>query len=341
VTGATGVRSVKRTAMRTAARVIYGSGAARMLGRIGGRRRAGSLHILVYHRVNDERDPFFPGVPVDAFTRQMKFIARHFTVRPLEAAVSAMGRDETSEGAVAVTFDDGYMDNFTNAFPILRRLAIPATMFLATDVVGTGRILWHDRVFRAFRETAVPELTTFGPLKRHPLSTIEEKLLAQSAVLAFLRHQDDRTRSEWISRLAARLRVEDLMAAPGLMLGWEEVKAMQGGGVSFGSHSMTHPILSRVPVERAREEIFGSKLCIEQHLRVRIRAFAYPNGRPEDFDTGTKRLLRDAGYTCAVTTTAGVNGAGQDPFELRRGQPWDEDLATFAVKFHLSRLGVG
>jgi peptidoglycan/xylan/chitin deacetylase (PgdA/CDA1 family) len=96
-----------------------------------------------------------------------------------------------------------------------------------------------------------------------------------------------------------------------------------------------------VTLERAREEIVESKRCLEHRLGVPVRAFAYPNGRPGDFDQTTKRLLRDAGYTCAVTTSAGMNGPGQDPFELRRGQPWDEDLATFAVKFHLSRLGSG
>src|SRR5262249_36892250 len=80
--------------------------------------------------------------------------------------------------------------------------------------------------------------------------------------------------------------------------------------------------------------IVDSKRCIEQKLGVKIQTFAYPNGRPSDFGEGTKRCLREAGYTCAVTTVAGVNGAGQDVFELRRGQPWEEDIAVFATKLH-------
>jgi peptidoglycan/xylan/chitin deacetylase (PgdA/CDA1 family) len=320
---------------------MYHSGAVQILRRLSERRRVASLHVLVYHRVNDDRDPIFPGVPVDVFARQMEFVGRHFTVRPLVEAVEVLRRGEATDNAVAVTFDDGYMDNFTHALPVLRRFGIPATVFLATDVVGTGRILWHDRVFAAFRETTASELTGFGPLPSFSLRTLDGKLGAMGRVLAFLRRQDDLIRSQWIERLARRLRVEDRTVVSGLMLGWGEVKAMQAAGVAFGSHSCSHPILSRVNLERVREEIVESRRCIEQQLGMPVRAFAYPNGRPGDFDATTKRLLAEAGYTCAVTTTAGVNGPDQDPFELRRGQPWDEDLATFAVKFHLSRLASG
>ena len=165
------VLQTKRTAMRTAATWMYRSGAVQILKRLGERRRAGSLHILVYHRVNDERDAFFGGLPVAVFTSQMEFVARHFTVRPLEAALEALRRGETDDNIVAVTFDDGYMDNFTHALPVLLRLGIPATFFLTTDAIGTGRVVWHDRVFAAFRETKVGELRAFGPLAAFSLGT--------------------------------------------------------------------------------------------------------------------------------------------------------------------------
>ena len=269
----------------------------------------------------------------------MEFLVTHFTVRSLEAALDGIRRDDGVNDVVVVTFDDGYMDNFVNAFPVLRRLSIPATIFLATDAVGTDRSLWHDRVFAAFRETSAPTLKDFGvPAATYSLRTVEDKLRAQASILEFLRRHDTPSRSAWIERLTERLQVEDRRMAPDLMLRWQEVRSMQAAGISFGSHSVTHPILSRVTAVEAEREIVESKRRIEECLGVEVRTFAYPNGRPGDFDETTKRLLQNAGYTCAVTTTPGMNTPGQDPFELKRGQPWDEDTATFALKFCLSGL---
>jgi len=299
------------------------------------RQRTGTVAVLTYHRVNDERDAFFGGTPVAVFARQMEHVARHYDVVSLEEAVEAIRTGSVAGRMAVVTFDDGYRDNYSHAFPVLRTLGIPATIFLATDAIGTGRAIWHDRVFSAFRETVCTTLDDFGyGSTMFPLRNVAEKLRAQSRVLDWLRAQDEWTRLELIDRLVKRLEVADRREVPGLMLAWDEVREMHARGIAFGSHSVTHPILSRVRPERLREEIVDSKRCIEQKLGVKIQTFAYPNGRPSDFGEGTKRCLREAGYTCAVTTVAGVNGAGQDVFELRRGQPWEEDIAVFATKLH-------
>lgn len=299
------------------------------------KRRSGNVQILVYHRVNDERDPFFPATPVDVFDKQMDYLASNFTICSLEEAVERMVRKDVPDNTVVVTFDDGYRDNYVNAFPILKDLSIPATIFLATDAIGSSRVIWHDRIFSAFRETQVTFLQGFGNnSQRYPLSTIEEKLVAQGEVLNFIRSQNDRERLSWIGALAQELKVVDRKEVPGLMLSWEEVRTMHQCGISFGSHTVTHPMLSKLSPEKGWEEIQKSKVIIEEQLRTPVRSFAYPNGSDDDFDESTKTLLREAGYTCALTTKFGANESYQDLFELRRATPWDQDLCAFGLRLN-------
>ena len=107
---------------------------------------------------------------------------------------------------------------------------------------------------------------------------------------------------------------------------------MGRGDIRFGAHTVTHPILARVDRERARREIADSKSTIEERLGVAVSGFAYPNGSPEDYTAETKDLLRQSGYRYAVTMSLGGNDETTDPFELRRGTPWEEDLFAFGVR---------
>ena len=276
---------------------------------------------------------FSPGTPIAVFKNQMEYLASNYYVCSLDEAVARLVSQDVPDNTVVITFDDGYRDNYLNAFPTLKNLSIPATIFLATDAIGSQRILWHDRVFSAFRETRVMVLDGFGDhSQKYRLSTVEEKLFAQGEFLKFIWSLDDHEKIFWIDFLVERLEVIDCKEVPDLMLSWEEVKIMHESGISFGSHTVTHPILSKLSVDRAREEIQESKAVIDQKLRTPIRTFAYPNGRKDDFNESTKRLLKEAGYVCALTTKFGANEIDEDLFDLRRATPWDQDIYTFGLR---------
>jgi peptidoglycan/xylan/chitin deacetylase (PgdA/CDA1 family) len=303
------------------------------------RRRYGNLQILVYHRVNDEKDPFFSGIPVYVFRAQMEYLASNFRVFALEEAVERLRRRDVPDNAVVITFDDGYRDNYINAFPLLKSLSLPATIFLAVDAIGSRRVLWHDRVFAAFRETRVSVLSGFcNSSGEYPLNTVAEKLLAQEKALNFIRSLDDEARVSAINSLIGKLDVLDRKEVPELMLSWEEVRVMHNGGISFGSHTVTHPILSKLTLARARDEIESAKRIIEDQLGICVRTFAYPNGRTNDFDQTTKTLLRESGHICALTTNFGTNEYNQDLFELRRATPWGHDVEAFGLRLNYYKL---
>ena len=152
------------------------------------RRKSGNVQILTYHRVIPEPDEFFPSMSVDGFERQMEYLASSCHVMALSEAVEAIEQRAVPNNAVVITFDDGYRDNYDYAYPILRSLSLPATIFLSSGVVGTDGILWHDRVVRAFHRS---ELRRFDG---YDLDDPGHRLLARNAVLTSLKTLDSRQR---------------------------------------------------------------------------------------------------------------------------------------------------
>jgi peptidoglycan/xylan/chitin deacetylase (PgdA/CDA1 family) len=303
------------------------------------KRKGPSLQILTYHRVNDEHDPFFPATPVDVFEKQMAYVGRRHHVCALDEAVERFWLGDLPDNAVAITFDDGYRDNYLHAFPIVKSLSLPMTIFLATDAIGTGRTLWHDRVFSAFRDTVVPAIREFDPaFDGASLRTVRERVGVMGQVLASLRQVHDDERNRRITELCRILEVRERVEDPELMLTWEDVIDMRGHGVSFGSHTASHPILSRLSRQETVADIERSCAAMERHLGERPGLFAYPNGTKADFTDMTKDVLKASGFRCAVTTEFGVNEPGADRFELKRGRPWEEHLPTFAFKLSWYRL---
>jgi peptidoglycan/xylan/chitin deacetylase (PgdA/CDA1 family) len=303
------------------------------------RSRGRNLQILSYHRVSDQRDSFLPALGVRRFEAQMEYLASDFRVLSLEEAVARLEAGELPDHALVVTFDDGYRDNYRHAFPVLRRLAIPASFFLTTGAIGSGGLLWHDRVFHAFRQTALRALTGYPePADAYPLTTPENRRGARQAVLDFLRTVDSAEQASWVERLERALAVSPPTDGGRLMLSWEEVREMHRAGFSFGAHTVGHPILTRLSLSGARREMRESKEAIEAALGAPVQTFAYPNGSAADFGVEHKEALRDLGFRCALTTIFGVNRPGDDLFELRRISPWARNLSEFAARLNYYKL---
>ncbi len=306
------------------------------------RRNSPSCQILLFHRVNDDRDPFLPSTPVNEFRRQMEYIARNFAVVTLDDI--AEGRLGTgNKHSVAITFDDGYRDNFTSAFPVLKELGIPTTIFLATGYIGTGVMPWYDQVCLAFKLTARARLE--GDSLGWPagsLASREQRVALLDRTLPWLRQMDDDARRKTLPALFHALGVPSSLTLPNYMLNWDEVRQMRAQKIMFGAHTVTHPVLSRVTAARLREEICESKKTVEQKLQTEIRHFAYPFGRPTDYSEEAKRCLREHGFRTAVTTEFGFNSPGDDLLALKRFTPWANDQASFVLQMDWYRFaGVG
>ena len=302
------------------------------------RRTECAARILYYHRVNDDNDPFFHSVSTKLFEQEMQYVARHHKVVSLSEVLEHLANN-SKEMVLAITFDDGYQDNYHNAFPILQRYNLPATIFLTTGSMDTGEPLWFERLALALKATT-KEFVDFDidiP-RRLWLRTPAERLNANGHILDILRALPDGDRTQWLDEILRRLGAVDYGARRNRMLTWDQVRLMKARGIDFGGHTVTHPFISKLTRERVMSEVSGCKRRIEEELQSPVEYFAYPNGREEDFGMSNKELIRAAGYRAAVTTIWGMNYRSTDPFELRRGGPWEASLPLFAYKLDWYQL---
>jgi peptidoglycan/xylan/chitin deacetylase (PgdA/CDA1 family) len=297
------------------------------------------FQILVYHRVLAAPDPFaIAPVAADVFAAQMKLLRERYHPVSLDALLADAARGEVRPGSVCVTFDDGYLDNHDVALPILKANGIPATIYLATDFIGTGKLTWYDRVFQAFKasprkEYSLPEAGAVGAAIGDPQARHRQAVRIQEWLKGF----DPSARDACIQMLFAALGLDKEPEAS-LMLDWDRVRAMHSEGITFGAHTRSHPILSTLDAASAETELAGSKRDIEARLDSPVLHFAYPNGKKGDYTEETKALLRKAGYASAVTTNYGANPFGQDRFDLLRSQPWENSLNRFHGRMALERI---
>jgi len=349
------VSAVSRISPRSIAAKVYASTPLRRLGAWTadhyqrGRdffpienRKESSCQILLFHRVNDDKDPFLPSTPIADFRRQMEYIAANCSVVTVDDIAEGKPGNSTKH-SVAITFDDGYRDNFTSAFPILKELNLPATIFLATGYIGTGQIPWYDQVCLAFKLSTRTSLDSneFG-WPCGALAGREQRVATLERTLAWLRELEDDSRRQALPALFKALGVPQSMALPNYMLTWDEIRQMKTHSISFGAHTVTHPVLSRVTSAQLQQEIQNSKKTIEQKLQAEVRHFAYPFGRPSDFNEAARACLRENGFKTAVTTEFGFNSPRDDLLRLKRFTPWASDPRAFALQMDWYRFaGVG
>jgi peptidoglycan/xylan/chitin deacetylase (PgdA/CDA1 family) len=329
------------TALRWAAAGIYHTGLIRPISLAAGyAARTPTFQILTYHRVNDEQDPFFPSLPTAVFEQHMAYIARSCTVLTVEDLVTRARGGSLPRNALAITFDDGYRDNLTHAAPILARYGLPATIFLTTGWIGTGEVPWFDQVALALKGTRrVLFEAPWG--ETVSVATPPERIRALYRSLGYLKQLPDTEFRRDLQQVLHALGPTKSDGLRDLMLTWAEVRTLAGMNFSIGAHTVTHPILSKVGPRRAWEEIQGSKAMIESACGRPPRAFAYPNGRPEDYNHTITQMVREAAFVCAVTTRFGANTRDTSPYELRRGGPWEYHRPSFALKLAWYRLVSG
>jgi peptidoglycan/xylan/chitin deacetylase (PgdA/CDA1 family) len=262
--------------------------------------------ILMYHSIGPTRnDRSYNNDVVDAlaFTKEIEYVCANYEILSLDVLVKLMHeRKGLPSKAIVVTFDDGYNSDFIYAYPILKKHCIPATMFLTSGHIGSGELMWQDKVRYVFAHTGITQLDT-GELGSYRLESMLDRRRARLSCIRKLNAMPESKKNHSIEELlrAARICIPSDLGKQ-VMLSWDEIREMGENGISFGAHTVSHPRLSILPVEEARREIIESKRKIEQELSQRITSFAYPFGTLKDFDYNTARLVREAGFECAVTT---------------------------------------
>jgi peptidoglycan/xylan/chitin deacetylase (PgdA/CDA1 family) len=272
----------------------------------------------MYHR-------FGGPAAADNLRRQCKHLRKHYRVVSFgELAKLLSGGGPLPEGSLAVTIDDGYRDFFQVAFPIFREYEIPAIVFLATGFLDRRCWLWTDQMRWSFARTTVreAEIEIGNAVRRFALDSPEARRAAYQQTTATAKSLPNPDRVKLLEQITRALRVVVPEQIPDeyAPLEWEEVKEARRGGMFFGAHTVTHPILSRLEKrEEMVAEIVGSRERIEDALQEPVRHFCYPNGRPQDFEPEAILVVRETGFDAAVMAEPdGLNFQGANLFRLQR-----------------------
>lgn len=278
------------------------------------------LRILAYHRVAELRDtPFVDSRSVSAtpkdFVWQMDHLARHYHVIGTPQLLNAVENgSRLPTRAVLITFDDAYADFAETAWPVLKRFGLCATLFVPTGYPNHPEMPFSwDKLYQAFSATCRTELcvTPFGPL---PLGKPEQKRRALRIVQDYLATVPDYEAMRLVDSVCAQL-VERCVYS-GNVLTWNQLRKLGKEGLTLGSHTRTHPIMTQVNPERMREEIRTSQEDLQREIGIALPIFCYPNG---DHNDTIISILRDEGIRLAFTTLSGPNDSlSLDPFRLRR-----------------------
>jgi peptidoglycan/xylan/chitin deacetylase (PgdA/CDA1 family) len=291
--------------------------------------------ILMYHRIADEPiDPWGLAVSPANFKEQLEVLRR--TRRPLSLTdfVLGLAAKTLPADAVAVTFDDGYVDNLIAGKPLLAAADVPATVFLATGYLGRADEFWWDELAALMLvegEGRDLEITIRGETRWFNLDndTLDSnrwhawldppRTARQEAYLAVwraLRALNMQEREVVMAKLRSTLASLPPRAGTGRPMSGEEVQAlMRDRLITIGAHTVTHPALTELDAPARRREISISKHACEALTGSEVRTFAYPFG---DLDADVRAAVCEAGFICACSSRYGSAAAGSDMFVLPR-----------------------
>lgn len=271
--------------------------------------------VLMYHRVledGDDRDYPFPSIvlPRTVFEAQLDYLADHARVLTVYAALNELrGEARSPKPVVCLTFDDGYIDNFEIAAPLLEERGLLGTFFITAGAVEARAPLWYDRAAELWTSVGAPRI---GELAHglHPSVTLA--LANRGAWIESLKRVPNDVRVELMGLIETEL---DGPPPPCPLMTPAQIRELADRGHEIGSHTCSHPILTRMTPEGRRQEIGGAKALLEAWTGREVPGFCYPNG---DYDAAVARQLEEAGHEYACTTSAGRNDRSTNPFELRR-----------------------
>lgn len=288
--------------------------------------------VLTYHRVRPQRDELIPGMcDVERFRSQLAVMKRWFNVLPLSDAIERSADGSLPPRTVCITFDDGYRDNVDIALPMLRDAGLHATFFIATGYLNDG-IMWNDQVIHAvrFQPAGTWDLTGIG-LGRCEVSDMASRRALFAQIITHLKHREP------AQRAAAAQSLYD--ASPGprerLMMTDGELASLHEAGMAIGGHTVSHPILTRLHPDAAREELSAGRARLAALTGAPVSLFAYPNGKADqDYDASHAALAQDVGFDAALSTVWGYADAASPRYELPRvGLEWESGW-RFAVKLY-------
>lgn len=283
------------------------------------------VYAFNYHRIGDKsQTPFDRAIfscTEKAFEEQVLLLKSHFTVINTIELAELIKSDKIVSGRFAViTFDDGYLDNYTNALPILLKHNVPAVFYLATEFLSVNQITWWDEVAYLLRHSKEMTYQLPKAIRQYQLDEcdIDKSIqlimtdIKQTKTISVLEALDD-------IRAKFPLAKQKLLSEEHkLFMGWKEAHGLVAKGMEIGSHTLTHPILSQLDNKQHQDEVIESKRILEETLQCKINSIAYPVGRYYCYNEKTFKFAESAGYQIGFNNEPGFHRSIYHNLDINR-----------------------
>jgi peptidoglycan/xylan/chitin deacetylase (PgdA/CDA1 family) len=313
---------------------------------------AGKVRVLMYHGVTSQTPPAFCWTVLakDKFTWQMEHLKRLYDVRPAsEVLTGDRPLTGSDRGVTVITFDDGLENNFTEAWPILSELGLTAICFVLPGLSQRGEQIWADDLFEFFLDQPAGDLDLSGhglgvvrlaPEKEHRAGVI-------AGLLEKLKAWPAKKRAELIEHLMPE-RNHSREKGSGLfrLMSVDQMSQMAASReFEIGIHTDTHPIMSALTPEEQEREITDAIGNLKLGEIRFVPVFAYPNGRPQDFNEATVAALKKLRLRAAVTTVDALWDSAEDRYLVPRigigsdATSWEFKARMSGFYYYLAALG--
>ena len=260
--------------------------------------------IMMYHRVCPKKDNWSLGsINPEVFEEQIQYFCRNYEILSLDELTGYIQQGRRfPEKAAAFTFDDGYLDNYQYAYPILNKYHVPAVIFLTSGHISSDKLFWFDKVSYIIHHTNKNHLN-LDELGEFSLQPGTENIISAKITEGF--KQIDENRKNFLIDKLKVIADVDIPSGLGkeLILSWDNVREMNSNGIVFGAHTVNHPILANMPLQQAQWEITQSKKDIEKEIGKEVNIFSYPNGRFRDYTPKIVDFVAESKFACAVSVS--------------------------------------
>lgn len=288
-----------------------------------------TLTILLYHGVTDVASEGIENysskhIKRSEFISQMSFIKDNCSVLTMdEVVLHHVHKKPFSRNAVAVTFDDGFKNNFSVAMPILNDFNIPATFYICSGIIGTNRMFWvdalEDCINRCKKDRIIIKLDK--KTETFILKGNNYRIGALERIKNFCKRVRNSEKNRIVTAVSKITGIEPTIkfSKNYQKMDWDDVKYLsQNKLFTIGSHSLRHDVLSKLSKKIIKKEILDSITEIEKRLNYEVRHYSYPEGQAGDYNHEIINWLKECGIVCCPSARDGVNNLGTDLFHLKR-----------------------
>jgi peptidoglycan/xylan/chitin deacetylase (PgdA/CDA1 family) len=292
----------------------------------------GGLTVVLYHRVAEPSEvapldtDMIDATPAE-FDAQMGYLREHFHPISIDEVLATWRKGaKLPPDSVLVSFDDGYLDNYENAVPILRRHKLSGLFFVSTGHVTERRLFWWEHLYLLVSRSPRQAVELAYPTKEHlELSNAAGRSAAVRRLNRIVKDHYDLDLDRFIDGVASACAVERgeteaRALADRALMTWDQIKEMRRLGMGIGSHTRSHRVLQTLRPEMLAAELRDSRAFLESQLGEPVTTISYPVGKPLAALAALRQAVIDAGYEMGFSTRPGINSLqpGSDPFDLCR-----------------------